>query len=143
MKQRGRYCGRQYYVRACVIYCIQTRPPLCTFTNRVALTTDRYSVWLVLIHKRAILLLPLLCTTVVPVPLRGGPTVWQTKADSRKRQWAQAVCLYNDSRVLHHCPTHTPITQYKSRAGIPLHKQPRPNRVNAAESHYGDSGQML
>lgn len=86
MKQRGGDCGRQY-VCACMcdllhIYKPSPQPPYkhsCSNHRE-----DQYSK-LFLIPKRAILL-PLLCTTVVPVPLRGGPTVWQTKADSKNRQ---------------------------------------------------------
>lgn len=115
MKQRGRYCGRQY-VRACMCDSLHGNggPPLDQLTNIAALTTEQINTvyCFFLIPKRAILL-PFLGTTVVPVPLRGGPTVWQTKADSKNRQWAPAVCLHNDSRVLHHCSTHTNHTAYE------------------------------
>ena len=93
---------------------INRTSPLPIYT--AALTTEQINTMYCfsLIPKRAILL-PLLRTTVAPVPLRGGPTVWQTKADSKNRQWVRAVCLHNDSRVLHHHSTHTDHTEYEPR----------------------------
>lgn len=74
------------YVRICLYRCIGIGPPLERLSYTAASTTEQINiVQLYLIPKRAILL-PHLCIKVVPVPLRGGPILWQTKADSKNSQ---------------------------------------------------------
>lgn len=51
-----------------------------------------------------------LCNTGACLFKRRSLGVQTTAADSENRQWVQAVCLHNDSGVLHHCPTHTDHT---------------------------------
>lgn len=118
-----------------------TLPPL---TNTAALTTQQINI-VFLIAKRAILLL-LRCTTVVYVPLRGGPTVWQTKADSKNRQWCSGCLssqwLQRSASLLDTHQSHRLQAEMCTQASLSA-STTTTNRINAVRSRNYDCEQML
>lgn len=145
MKQGGGgYYGRQY-VRALMRDLLHRNRnlPLNNITNTAAVTTEQINT----VHcfffpntQKSHFTAPF---SPPPAPLRGGPTVWQTKADSKNRQWAQAVCLHNDSSSLHHRATHTNHTTHRARAEMCACRHPCHHQTMLLNPTTEGSGQTL